>query len=114
MNRVTPAEAALLMPLSSNHGAPRNTQAERIETILAEARQARDVALAARISGFFHALRAGLTAIRTRRETIEQLRILTDRELADIGLTRGTIRSRAAAATPYTAANDQDVSRNAA
>lgn len=109
MNRITPAEAALLMPHTQ-----RNAQAERIETIHAEARQARDAALAERIAGFFHALRAGLTAIRTRRETIEQLRILTDRELADIGLTRGNIRSSAAAATSSAAANDQAATQSAA
>lgn len=108
MNRITPAEAALLMP-----GTPRNAEAERIETILAEARQARDVALAERITGFFNTLRAALTAIRTRRETIEQLRTLSDRELADIGLTRGNIPATATALTQI-AANDQTDSRHAA
>ncbi|UPY38085.1 DUF1127 domain-containing protein [Sediminicoccus sp. KRV36] len=113
MNRITTAEAALLMPLSSNHGAPRNAEAERIETILAEARQARDAALAERIKGFFQTLRGALTAIRTRRETIEQLRGLSDRELADIGITRGGIIATATAATPL-AANDQAATQNAA
>lgn len=108
MNRITPAEAVLLMPRS-----PRNAEAERIETILAEAREARDAALARRIAGFFHGLRAALTAIRTRRETIEQLRALSDRELADIGLTRGNIATSAAAATPI-AANDPAAPRQAA
>jgi len=108
MNRITSAEAALLMPT-----APRNAEAERIEAVIAEARQARDAALAARITGFFQTLRAALTAIRTRRETIEQLRALSDRELADIGLTRGSITATAAAATPI-AANDQAETRHAA
>ena len=105
MNRITSAEAALLMPR-----APRSADGDRIETMLAEARQARDSALAARISGFFHALRAGVTAIRTRRDTIEQLRVLSDRELADIGLTRGNIQATAKRA----AANDQVEARDAA
>ena len=108
MNRITPAEAALLMPRP-----PRNAEAERIQAIIAEAREARDRALAERITGFFQTLRAALTAIRTRRETIEQLRVLTDRELADIGLTRGTILTTAASVTPL-AANDQADSRHAA
>lgn len=105
MNRITPAEAALLMPQ-----APRNAQAERIENILAEARQARDNAIAARITGFFRGLRNAVTAIRTRRETIQQLRILSDRELADIGLTRGNISATA----KLVAANDQAETRSAA
>lgn len=105
MTRITSAEAALLMPQS-----PRNAQAERIETIQAEARQARATALAARISGFFQGLRAALTAIRNRRETIAQLRLLNDRELADIGLTRGNIT----AAARLVAANDTTETRDAA
>ncbi|MBX9752916.1 MAG: DUF1127 domain-containing protein [Roseococcus sp.] len=108
MNRITPAEAALLMPRS-----PRNAEAERIQAIIAEAREARDRAIAARITGLFHGLRAALTALRTRRETIEQLRALSDRELADIGLTRSSITASATAATPL-AANDQVDTRHAA
>ena len=113
MTRITPAEAVLLMPHSSLHGAPRNPEAERIAAIIAEARQARDHALAERIRGFFHGLRAALTALRTRRETVEQLRAMSDRELADIGLTRGNIVATAIAATPV-AANDQTDARAAA
>jgi len=108
MNRVTPAEAALLMP-----SLPRNAEAERIETIIAEARQARDAAFAARITGFVRVLREALTAIRTRRETVDQLRALSDRELADIGMTRSNIQTAAAALTPI-AANDPDGGRRAA
>ncbi len=108
MNRLTSAEAALLMPRTQ-----RNAEAERIQAVIAEARQLRDAALAARITGFFQTLRAALTAIRNRRDTIEQLRGLSDRELADIGLTRGSIRSTAAAATPF-AANDVAETRQAA
>lgn len=113
MTRITSAEAALLMPHSSLHGAARNPDAERIAAIIAEARQARDRAMAQRITGFFHGLRAVLTAIRTRRETIEQLRALNDRELADIGLTRAGIPAAAIAATPLPA-NDTAEARHAA
>ncbi len=95
MNRITSAEA------------------ERIESIIAEARQARDAAIAARIKGFFHALREVLTTLRNRRETIEQLRGLTDRELVDIGLTRSGIPAAAAAAAPLPA-NDMADTRRAA
>jgi len=108
MNRITPAEAALLMP-----SLPRNAEAERIETIIAEARQARDAAFAARITGFVRVLREALTAIRTRRETVEQLRALSDRELADIGMTRSNIQSAAASLTPI-AANDSAGNHRAA
>lgn len=113
MNRITSAEAALLMPQGSLMGAGRNAEAERINAIIAEARQARDAAIAARIRGFFHAVREVLTAIRTRRETIAQLRGLTDRELTDIGLTRSGIPAAAAAAAPLPA-NDMAETRQAA
>jgi uncharacterized protein YjiS (DUF1127 family) len=116
MNRITPAEAALLMP-----SPPRDAKAERIETIIAEARQARDAAFAARISGLFRTLHSALTAIRNRRETIAQLRGLSDRELSDIGLSRGGIVAAAVAAVPAatptvapTVANDQQDTRHAA
>lgn len=113
MTRITPAEAALLMPQSSLHGAPRNAEAERIEAIIAEARHARDVAIAQRITGFFRVLSDALTAIRTRRETIQQLRALSDRELSDIGLTRHGIPAAAAAVSPLPA-NDMAETRRAA
>ncbi len=108
MNRITPAEAALMMP-----SLPRNAEAERIETVIAEARQARDAAFAARITGFVRLLREALTAIRTRRDTVERLRALSDRELADIGMTRGGIHSAAAELTPM-GANDSTGDRRAA
>lgn len=108
MNRITPAEAVLMMP-----SLPRNAEAERIHAIIAEARQARDAAFAARIGGFIRTLRGALTAIRTRRDTVDQLRALSDRELADIGMTRGNIHRAAAALTPI-AANDLAGDRRAA
>ena len=73
--RITSAETALLMPSPSPRG----------------------------LKGLLHSLRAAVTAIRMRHETIAQLRALSDRELADIGLSRGGI---AGVAAPQ-AANDQ-------
>lgn len=72
--------------------------ASEIETIRAEAMQARDAAIAAGLrkvfAGVGHAFAALGAAVVTwpqRRATYESLRSLTDRELADIGLTRGEI-----------------------
>jgi uncharacterized protein YjiS (DUF1127 family) len=109
-SRITPAEAALLMPLATPR---RSAEAERIEAIIAEARRARDAAIAERFIGFFRGLRAALTALRNRRETIEELRALSDRQLADIGVAPGNIASVAAQATPIPA-NDMAGTRQAA
>ncbi|WP_165585564.1 DUF1127 domain-containing protein [Roseococcus sp. SYP-B2431] len=106
--RIISAEAALLMPL-----APRNDKADEIARIIDEARRARDAALAARLSGFFRGLRDALAAMRARRETIEQLSGLTDRELADIGLFRSGIPAAAHASVPRPA-NDRAEVRRAA
>lgn len=108
-SRITPAEAALLMPFSS--GEP--PEAQRIRAIVAEARRARDAALAARILAAFRGLRAMMTALRQRRETVAELRALSDRELADIGLSRSGIEGAAAAAVPLPA-NDAADGRRAA
>lgn len=108
MTRITPAEAVLMMPTL-----PRNAEAERIEAIVAQARAARDDAFAERIRGAARFLRHAVTALRNRRETIEQLRLLTDRELADIGLSRGNILAAAQAAAPLPA-NDHADDRHAA
>ena len=66
---------------------------------VAAGRDRRSLALARAILAGFHTLRQVLTALRLRRETITQLRALSDRELRDIGLNRGAILS---------AANDRD------
>ncbi|MBY0336825.1 MAG: DUF1127 domain-containing protein [Acetobacteraceae bacterium] len=87
--RITPAEAALLMPL------PRSSQAERIEAIIATARRERDAAIAARIVGGFRAIRRFLTTLRRRDETIAALRQLDDRQLYDVGVLRGNIPAAA-------------------
>lgn len=107
-SRIISAEAALLMPFT-----PRDTKADEIARLIAEARRARDAALAARISGFFRGLRNALTAMRARRETIEQLQGLSDRELADIGISRSGIVAAAEASVPMPA-NDRVEIRRAA
>lgn len=97
-SRITQADAAL-MPFTPAE-AP---DAQRVRAIVAEARRARDAALAARLKRAFHGLRALMTALRQRRETIERLRALSDRELQDIGLSRAGIPAAAAQAVPLPA-----------
>lgn len=80
-------------------------------SLVAEARAARSRGLARGLSAAFRGLREILTALRMRRETIAQLRALSDRELSDIGLDRGAIP--AAAMRPL-AANDVVETRHAA
>lgn len=80
-------------------------------TMLAEARRHRSLGLARGLLSAFHALRQVLTTLRERRETIAQLRSLSNRELADIGLTRGSIVGAATLAIP---ANDASEARRAA
>ena len=48
--------------------------------------------------GFFEALITRFTAWRTYRQTVRELSALSDRELDDIGLHRGSIRNYARAA----------------
>jgi len=99
--RITRAEAAMLLPLPL----PRSTEAMKVEAVIAAARRDRDAAITAGILGFFRSLREGLTLLRTRRETIERLRNLDDRQLSDIGVLRGNIGL---------AANDMAETRRAA
>lgn len=63
-----------------------------------------------RLSALIRGLRGALTAMRQRRETIAELRALSDRELADIGLSRGAIL----AAAQRVPANDPGTHRRAA
>ncbi|WP_207540059.1 DUF1127 domain-containing protein [Sabulicella rubraurantiaca] len=107
-SRITPAEAALLMP-----AIPQSPSARRIEFLLADARRARDEELVRRILGFFRGLGRIIAAVRHRHETVRQLRALSDRELADIGLNRGNIGAAAAQAVPLPA-NDGASERQAA
>lgn len=69
-----------------------------VERLRAEAIAARDAAVAQALKRSFTgigkalaAIGAALTSWPERRATYENLRALTDRELADIGLTRGDI-----------------------
>ncbi len=62
-----------------------------IDALLAEAYQARDAAIVGGLRRAFAALWQAVTTWPARRAAYEQLRGLTDRELADIGLTRGEI-----------------------
>ena len=61
-----------------------------IDAMLAEAYQARDAAIVSGLRRAFSALWQAVTTWPSRRAAYEQLRGLTDRELADIGLTRGS------------------------
>jgi uncharacterized protein YjiS (DUF1127 family) len=90
--RITSAETALLMPYS----APR-------QDVPGDFRPAAAPGAFDGLKRLVHGLRATLTAMRLRRETIAQLRELSDRELADIGLNRSGIGE---AALPV-AANDK-------
>lgn len=106
--RIIAAEASLLMPSS-----PRNTEAEEISRLIHEARRARNDAIAARYSALFRGLRKVLSHWLARRETISKLNSLSDRELADIGLSRGGIPAAAQASLP-SPANDLAEFRRAA
>jgi uncharacterized protein YjiS (DUF1127 family) len=73
-------------------------QAMDIQAIRLAAIRARDEAIAAGLRRFFSGIGRTIAAVATavvtwpdRRRTYENLRGLTDRELADIGLTRGEI-----------------------
>lgn len=90
--RITKEETALLMSLNlSRH-------AQQVEEIRLAAIRARDEAIGRAIrdavTGFFRALRSIANFIITypeRRAVFEHLNALSDRELADIGLTRGDL-----------------------
>jgi uncharacterized protein YjiS (DUF1127 family) len=111
-SRITPAEAALLMPRATP---ARPSEAADIAAAIAEARRVRDEALFARVGAFFTAIAEGLTALRRRGQTIAELRALSDRELNDIGVRRGNIAEVAASALPEAAnANDAAGTRRAA
>jgi uncharacterized protein YjiS (DUF1127 family) len=99
--------------------------AAEIETIRAAAIRARDEALAAalrrlvlRAGQVLAAAAAKLTTWPERHRTYESLRSLTDRELADIGLSRGDIGRvfesglHARAAVPPGANNNAPVAAN--
>jgi uncharacterized protein YjiS (DUF1127 family) len=87
------------------------SSADFSRSVVAEARADRPRGFAHAALAVIHGLREILTAVRQRRETIAQLRALSDRELADIGVDRGAIPSVAARPFP---ANDSSEARRAA
>ena len=95
MNPRTTQEQIGLFPATS----PAQTAAAaEMDVIMAQAVRARDAALAASLRQLFGTIGKALAAIGTaiaswptRRATYEKLRRLNDRELADIGLTRGDV-----------------------
>lgn len=109
-SRITPAEAAMLMP------APylaRLGPAERGEVLVAQARALRAAYILGAITGAFQALGRGVSALRRRNRTADELSQLSDRALADIGVARGNILEIAARPHPQ-AANDLAGTRRAA
>lgn len=85
MNPRTTQEQIGLFPVSNTPGSA------GVDALMAEAFQARDAAILAGLRRAFSALWRAVTTWPARRMAYEQLRGLTDRELADIGLTRGDI-----------------------
>ncbi|WP_439549843.1 DUF1127 domain-containing protein [Falsiroseomonas sp.] len=95
MNARIPEEQVGLFPHAATTRMTRETE---LEAIRFAAMRARDEAIAAGVRKLFSAIGRGLVfaaeAMRAwpeRRRTYENLRALTDRELADIGLTRSDI-----------------------
>lgn len=89
---ITKAEAALLIP---NPPSPRRAEIEAIRLSAIRARDEAAIGAFGRIaqragSAVIHAVEA-LVSWSTRNATYASLSRLTDRELADIGLTRGDI-----------------------
>lgn len=109
-SRITPAEAAMLMPYPHFD---RLGPAERAEVLTARARALRASVILAAITGAFQALARGFTAMQRRNRTAEELSQLSDRALADIGIARGNIHEIAARPFPQ-AANDVAGTRHAA
>jgi len=95
MNARIIEEQVALFPHAATTRITRETE---LEAIRFAAIRARDEALAAGLRKLFTGIGHGLVAIARaarswpeRRRTYESLRALTDRELADIGMTRGDI-----------------------
>jgi uncharacterized protein YjiS (DUF1127 family) len=93
MDPRTSKDAAAIFPMAGF-----SRQAEEVLAIRLAAARERDAAIAAGIRRAFGAIWQGVSIVAVavvtwpeRRRTYENLRALTDRELADIGLTRGDI-----------------------
>jgi uncharacterized protein YjiS (DUF1127 family) len=85
--RITKAEVAFLMP------PPRSPTAEKIDALREAAARAQAAALKASVHGFFNWLGEKLLGWPARARAIAELRGLSDRDLADLGLTRGEIEA---------------------
>ncbi len=83
--RMTKAEAALLLPF------PKTPTADRIEAVRLAAAAARDAALASWLGRAYHRIRDRMADWYQRQLATRELNALSDRELADIGLTRGDL-----------------------
>ena len=100
--RIAEARPAPLMPF------PANSRLSGAQAVTLEARRARDAMLAAALRDLFAATVSRRQAWRERRRAIAELGALSDRELADIGLSRATIMaalSPAPDARPVTASS---------
>ncbi|WP_376089553.1 DUF1127 domain-containing protein [Roseomonas sp. CCTCC AB2023176] len=117
--RIAEAHPAPLMPF------PANTRLSTPQAVALEARRARDAMLMAALRDLFGGTAARLLAWRERRRAIAELRMLSDRELSDIGLSRETIAlavtanpaeeaALVAGTSPMVAANDVVAARAAA
>ncbi|WP_426958810.1 DUF1127 domain-containing protein [Muricoccus radiodurans] len=110
--RIAQAHAAPMMPF------PANTRLSDAEAMRLQAVEARDAAL---LAGF-RRLKARIAAWRERQRTLAALRDLSDRELTDIGLVRGSLHRMideplprmTATRTAPVAANDQSAARRTA
>lgn len=109
-SRITPAEAAMLMP---SPDLSRLGTAERTEVLIAQARAERAAFILSGFASMFRAVRRGFRALRRRNNTADELRQLSDRALADIGVARGDIFEIAARPHPEVA-NDVAGTRRAA
>lgn len=83
--RIAEAQAAPLMPF------PANTRLNSAQAVQLEARRMRDAMLAAALRDLFAGTFGRLQAWRDRRRALAELRALSDRELADIGLSRSNL-----------------------
>lgn len=83
--RMTKAEAALLLP------AHKTPAADRVEAIRLAAAAARDAALASWLGRVFHRILDRVVEWQEKQLAMRELNALSDRELADIGLTRGDL-----------------------
>lgn len=107
---ITKAELARLLP------EPRSLDDERARGVFLAALRARDAVLATGLPRLFARIWRRLADWYLTERTVAELQALTDRELADIGLTRGDIRRVAAgiAETPPPAPEGAPQRRGAA